>query len=203
MDFDDIDINLGEENNKKEFSLNNLDFQANRLKYSLDFNNVNADDEWQNVPVIQGKVDYDHVEGNFNDQSINATSAIATIDVSNTPSVISPQANQISNLSFEILCTSLSELMQNEHIVSSSKHSSGFSIIRLIFGPPKLKNGIDKLLDEIYHLSSTSFNDQEETHLRMLKTIYSKLTNSPVYNRYGPHWESVGFQGTNIFNNLF
>lgn len=36
----------------------------------------------------------------------------------------------------------------------------------------------------------------------MIKTIYVKLTSSNICQRYGPHWEQVGFQGNDPSTDL-
>lgn len=40
-------------------------------------------------------------------------------------------------------------------------------------------------------------DDKQAVHMRILQTIYKKLTCSPLgCPRYGTHWEELGFQGT-------
>lgn len=66
---------------------------------------------------------------------------------------------------------------------------------RLIFGPPALKSDLRVCRDLVINLSQTPFDNNDMNHRNMLKTIYSRLTNSGVYHRYGSHWEMIGFQG--------
>jgi hypothetical protein len=40
------------------------------------------------------------------------------------------------------------------------------------------------------------FNNDDPVHVRVLQTIYKKLTGDIVdCPRYGSHWEQIGFQG--------
>lgn len=43
------------------------------------------------------------------------------------------------------------------------------------------------------------FNNDDAVHIRVLQTIFKKLTGDVVdCPRYGSHWEQIGFQGTCI-----
>ena len=79
---------------------------------------------------------------------------------------------------------------KNEHSKSS------FSFTRL---SKRLQS--EKLL--IHAISYCQLNDKERVHLRMLQTVYSKLTgNNLMCRRIGSHWQEVGFTGVDPADDL-
>jgi len=49
-------------------------------------------------------------------------------------------------------------------------------------------------LNRFFFLKGTAFDFNEQTHHRMLRTIYSKLARAKVCPSIGSHWEVLGFQ---------
>ena len=48
-----------------------------------------------------------------------------------------------------------------------------------------------------------SYYFKDPMHLSMLRTIYRQLTSTTVdFPRYGSHWETIGFQGTDPSTDL-
>ena len=49
-----------------------------------------------------------------------------------------------------------------------------------------------------------SLDNGQPVHMRVLQTIYKKLTgNRNDCPRLGPHWENVGFQGEELYINIY
>lgn len=113
-----------------------------------------------------------------------------------TGRLILPQKNEL--ITFDRFCESLFDKMRSESRMSKrpvSARSKIERLERLIFGPPALKPELKPCRDQLVEIAATSFDNSDPIQQTMLRTIYLRLTNSSVYHRYGPHWESIGFQG--------
>ena len=54
-----------------------------------------------------------------------------------------------------------------------------------------------------YLINTSNVHVQDHVHLSMLRTIYRQLTSTTVdCPRYGDHWETIGFQGTDPSTDL-
>ncbi|NXU55976.1 ELMD3 protein, partial [Turnix velox] len=72
------------------------------------------------------------------------------------------------------------------------------SLLRCIFGPPNLQLHLqgEQELTLAMAQCECRLDDNERVHMRILQTIYKKLTCSRLScPRYGAHWEELGFQG--------
>ncbi|GFO30650.1 Elmo domain-containing protein 3-like [Plakobranchus ocellatus] len=73
----------------------------------------------------------------------------------------------------------------------------GFSAFtHMLFGPPKLHSDLIPQRDLIFCIAATPFNNESKEHTSVLQTVYRCLTGSKFdCQRYGSHWEEIGFQG--------
>ncbi|XP_010078535.1 PREDICTED: ELMO domain-containing protein 3, partial [Pterocles gutturalis] len=70
------------------------------------------------------------------------------------------------------------------------------ALLRFLFGPPRLQAQLQGERELALALAQCALDDNESVHMRILQTIYKKLTCSRLgCPRYGAHWEELGFQG--------
>ncbi|XP_061299380.1 ELMO domain-containing protein 3 isoform X2 [Pezoporus flaviventris] len=71
------------------------------------------------------------------------------------------------------------------------------ALLRFLFGPPRLQPQLRGEQELALAMAQCALDDNESVHMRILQTIYKKLTRSHLgCPRYGAHWEELGFQGT-------
>lgn len=97
--------------------------------------------------------------------------------------------------------TDLGELLKN---IQPTIHRTGLSAItHFLFGPPRLHKELLEERDLVFAIAQCSMDNSQVVHMRVLQTIYKKLTNSKLdCPRFGAHWENVGFQGTDPATDL-
>ncbi|XP_033926476.1 ELMO domain-containing protein 3 [Melopsittacus undulatus] len=70
------------------------------------------------------------------------------------------------------------------------------ALLRCLFGPPRLQPQLQGEQELALAMAQCALDDNESVHMRILQTIYKKLTRSHLgCPRYGAHWEELGFQG--------
>ncbi|NXS70558.1 ELMD3 protein, partial [Pandion haliaetus] len=70
------------------------------------------------------------------------------------------------------------------------------ALVRFLFGPPRLQPQLQGERELALAMAQCGLDDNERVHMRILQTIYKKLTHSRLgCPRYGTHWEELGFQG--------
>ncbi|NXR01057.1 ELMD3 protein, partial [Sagittarius serpentarius] len=70
------------------------------------------------------------------------------------------------------------------------------ALLRFLFGPPRLQPQLQGERELALAMAQCGLDDNERVHMRILQTIYKKLTHSRLgCPRYGAHWEELGFQG--------
>ncbi|NXA23324.1 ELMD3 protein, partial [Ibidorhyncha struthersii] len=70
------------------------------------------------------------------------------------------------------------------------------ALLRFLFGPPRLQPQLQGERELALAMAQCGLDDNERVHMRILQTIYKKLTCSRLgCPRYGAHWEELGFQG--------
>ncbi|NXE16627.1 ELMD3 protein, partial [Lophotis ruficrista] len=70
------------------------------------------------------------------------------------------------------------------------------ALLRSLVGPPRLQPRLRGERELALAVAQCGLDDEEAVHVRILQTIYRKLTRSGLgCPRYGPHWEELGFQG--------
>ncbi|NWH25071.1 ELMD3 protein, partial [Grus americana] len=70
------------------------------------------------------------------------------------------------------------------------------ALVRFLFGPPRLQPQLQGERELALAMAQCGLDDNERVHMRILQTIYKKLTRSRLgCPRYGAHWEELGFQG--------
>ncbi|XP_018016715.1 uncharacterized protein LOC108673401 isoform X2 [Hyalella azteca] len=76
-------------------------------------------------------------------------------------------------------------------------------LLRELFGPRKLKPELIPERDLIFCIAQCPMSNSEPLHLQMLQTIYKALTGTRAdCPRYGPHWDIIGFQGSDPSTDL-
>ncbi|XP_067401898.1 ELMO domain-containing protein 3 isoform X2 [Emydura macquarii macquarii] len=70
------------------------------------------------------------------------------------------------------------------------------AVAHFFFGPPRLHQQLQGERDLALAIAQCGLDNNENVHMRILQTIYKKLTGSRFdCPRYGSHWEELGFQG--------
>ncbi|XP_069733586.1 ELMO domain-containing protein 3 [Phaenicophaeus curvirostris] len=70
------------------------------------------------------------------------------------------------------------------------------ALLHYFFGPPRLHAQLQGERDLALAMAQCGLDDNEQVHMRILQTIYRKLTCTQLgCPRYGAHWEELGFQG--------
>ncbi|NXG92255.1 ELMD3 protein, partial [Stercorarius parasiticus] len=70
------------------------------------------------------------------------------------------------------------------------------ALVHFLFGPPRLQQQLQGERELALAMAQCGLDDNERVHMRILQTIYKKLTRSRLgCPRYGAHWEELGFQG--------
>ncbi|XP_074837958.1 ELMO domain-containing protein 3 isoform X2 [Carettochelys insculpta] len=70
------------------------------------------------------------------------------------------------------------------------------ALVHFLFGPPQLQPQLQGERDLALAIALCGLDSNERVHMRILQTIYKKLTGSRFdCPRYGAHWEELGFQG--------
>ncbi|NXH20622.1 ELMD3 protein, partial [Bucco capensis] len=70
------------------------------------------------------------------------------------------------------------------------------ALLHFLFGPPRLQPQLQGERELALAMAQCPLDDNERVHMRILQTIYKKLTCSMLScPRYGAHWEELGFQG--------
>ncbi|NXI64721.1 ELMD3 protein, partial [Anseranas semipalmata] len=70
------------------------------------------------------------------------------------------------------------------------------ALLHFLFGPPRLQQQLQGERDLAFAIAQCGLDDNETVHMRILQTIFKKLTCSRLgCPRYGAHWEELGFQG--------
>ncbi|XP_044859832.1 ELMO domain-containing protein 3 isoform X1 [Mauremys mutica] len=70
------------------------------------------------------------------------------------------------------------------------------AMAHFFFGPPRLHQQLQGERDLALAIAQCGLDNNEKVHMRILQTIYKKLTGSRFdCPRYGTHWEELGFQG--------
>ncbi|XP_018617949.1 ELMO domain-containing protein 3 [Scleropages formosus] len=97
--------------------------------------------------------------------------------------------------------TDLSEVLKN---IQPTLHRTGWAAItHFLFGPPRLHRELTEERNLVFAIAQCPLDNSQKVHIRVLQTIYKRLTGSRVdCPRYGPHWETVGFQGTDPATDL-
>ncbi|XP_075580223.1 ELMO domain-containing protein 3 isoform X1 [Pelecanus crispus] len=71
------------------------------------------------------------------------------------------------------------------------------ALVHFLFGPPRLQPQLQGERELALAMAQCGLDDNERVHMRILQTIYKKLTRSRLgCPRYGAHWEELGFQGS-------
>ena len=73
-----------------------------------------------------------------------------------------------------------------------------------LFAPPRLDGDeLKRDRDEMFATARTKLDDENEVHLAVLHTLYTRLMGTDrAMPRYGKHWEDVGFQGSDPATDL-
>ena len=73
-----------------------------------------------------------------------------------------------------------------------------------LFAPPRLDGDeLKRDRDEMFATARTKLDNENEVHLRVLHTLYTRLMGTDrAMPRYGKHWEDVGFQGSDPATDL-
>ncbi|XP_012936454.1 uncharacterized protein LOC101848738 isoform X2 [Aplysia californica] len=81
--------------------------------------------------------------------------------------------------------------------IKTNIERKGFSAFsHLLFGPPKLHKDLLEQRDLFFCIAATPMDNENQSHIHVLQTVYRCLTGSKFdCQRFGGHWEEIGFQG--------
>ncbi|CDQ91094.1 ELMO domain-containing protein 3 isoform X1 [Oncorhynchus mykiss] len=97
--------------------------------------------------------------------------------------------------------TDLGELLKK--IQPTIRRTGLATFTHFLFGPPRLHRELLEERDLVFAIAQCSLDNSQAVHLRVLQTIYKRLTGSKLdCPRFGTHWENVGFQGTDPATDL-
>lgn len=114
-----------------------------------------------------------------------------------TPSALIPFNEALQHFQ----TTDLGDLLKN--IQPTIRRTGLAAITHFLFGPPRLHKELVEERDLVFAIAQCSLDNSQPVHMRVLQTIYRKLTCTRAdCPRYGPHWENVGFQGTDPATDL-
>lgn len=85
---------------------------------------------------------------------------------------------------------------QKRQVAAQTEKSGGlFARLFASCSSSKLPAILASERDQILAFAKVPFEDDNELHYEMLRSIFIKLTDNYNCPRYGPHWEIIGFQG--------
>uniref|UniRef100_H3CEJ0 ELMO domain containing 3 n=1 Tax=Tetraodon nigroviridis TaxID=99883 RepID=H3CEJ0_TETNG len=97
--------------------------------------------------------------------------------------------------------TDLGDLRKN--IQPTVRRSGLAAIAHFLFGPPRLHRELLEERDLVFAIAQCQVDNSQSVHLRVLQTIYKRLLGCRLdCPRYGPHWENIGFQGSDPATDL-
>lgn len=97
--------------------------------------------------------------------------------------------------------TDLGDLLKN--IQPTIRRTGLAAITHFLFGPPRLHRDLLEERDLVFAIAQCSVENTQPVHMRVLQTIYKRLVGSKLdCPRYGVHWETIGFQGTDPATDL-
>jgi len=161
--------------------------EGERVKGLVEFEN--AAEEWSNVTEVTAKFQNDD-EGDKEEKEAPPVTPLVTVDI------------VIEHLrSMDEMESLLGQVKSHE-----GGRGSGDVMRRLLCClrqsrplPPHQRLTV-KLIQAT---ALIAFSNEDPLHLSMLRTIYRQLTSSTVdCPRYGSHWETIGFQGTDPSTDL-
>ncbi|XP_064630635.1 uncharacterized protein LOC135489280 [Lineus longissimus] len=167
--------------------------------YSLDGNKTGsgatshalqaAKAEWDTVETITPAVEGDDSD----DDSVEGITGAA--HVKTTPSITYEEG---------LACIKDSNLIRyKSQIRPTVQRGAWGSFKHAIFGPPKLHKNLVSEKEIVFLIAACPFDNREDPHFQILQTIYKKLTGSKFdCQRYGDHWELIGFQGNDPSTDL-
>uniref|UniRef100_A0A3P9IBB6 ELMO domain containing 3 n=1 Tax=Oryzias latipes TaxID=8090 RepID=A0A3P9IBB6_ORYLA len=97
--------------------------------------------------------------------------------------------------------TDLGDLLKN--IQPTIRRTGLAAITHFLFGPPRLHKDLLEERDLVFAIAQCPVDNSQPVHMRVLQTIYKRLIGSRLdCPRLGPHWENIGFQGTDPATDL-
>lgn len=97
--------------------------------------------------------------------------------------------------------TDLGDLLKN--IQPTIRRTGLAAITHFLFGPPRLHRELLEERDLVFAIAQCPVDNSQPVHMRVLQTIYKRLVGSKLdCPRYGVHWETIGFQGTDPATDL-
>lgn len=105
------------------------------------------------------------------------------------------------NIFFNDAKTYLLETTNASSVTTESIRKSSPTVLQrfLNFFRPSTNQPFDRQCEQLLNLTKQPCDMSDRIHLRILFTIYRRLTNSReiFYQARGPHWEDIGFQTSN------
>ena len=117
-----------------------------------------------------------------------------------TPGRSASRASRTSTLYEESWKIDVAALKPTLHV----EDASAGACLACLFAPPRLDGDeLKRDRDEMFATARTKLDNENEVHLRVLHTLYTRLMGTDrAMPRYGKHWEDVGFQGSDPATDL-
>nr|XP_032808390.1 ELMO domain-containing protein 3 isoform X1 [Petromyzon marinus]XP_032808391.1 ELMO domain-containing protein 3 isoform X1 [Petromyzon marinus] len=90
------------------------------------------------------------------------------------------------------------DLSRYSKLIQPTLRRGGLSALaHFLFGPPRLRRELQGERDLVFTMALCPLDHSQAVHTRILQTVYRQLTGSRLdCPRFGPHWEEIGFQGS-------
>ena len=145
-----------------------------------DANGVEEQLQWERVPTIQ-------LQASTNKQS----------------PALKTRKKQLSKslVSYTELLTHFQNADLSTQLASIHPENRLSGLDRLL-PPPRVSKKLHRERDMVFAIALCHFSDNNSIHTRTLHTVYCKLTGETTCQRFGPHWEDIGFQGSDPVDDL-
>ncbi|XP_020791036.2 ELMO domain-containing protein 3 [Boleophthalmus pectinirostris] len=128
-------------------------------------------------------------------EAVESVQPVISEDSTSTPLISFNEALQYFQT------TDLGDLIKN--IQPTIRRTGLAAITHFLFGPPRLHRELLEERDLVFAIAQCPVDNSQPIHMRVLQTIYKRLVGSRLdCPRYGVHWETIGFQGTDPATDL-
>ena len=148
----------------------------------------------ESEPLLTAQIEWDNVE---NMQAIRESGKLDVSSVSQNPVRILNSTHALEYFRNRRMLDYINRIVLPPEPTGIRK------LFRLIFGPPSLHNSLINERNLVLAMALHAFDNTDSFHTTILESIYRLLTQSKFRcQRYGIHWEEIGFQGNDPATDL-
>ena len=156
------------------------EYALSLLSSCIDPDSVEEQLQWERVPTIQ-------LQASTNKQS----PALKTRKKQLSQSLVS-YSELLTHFQNADLSTQLATIRPENRLSGLDR----------LLPPPRVSKKLHRERDMVFAIALCHFSDNNTIHTRTLHTVYCKLTGETTCQRFGPHWEDIGFQGSDPVDDL-